>query len=135
MATLINLTDINISIVGTHDDGTQYRHRLPPSLPGSRRSECTLPDLDAKHWTKRTKWLKTGSVMLKVAPSTTTVGPQTEPATEVSVTSELSELHWKTAVTAVADCDDLDALAAMHETEERPRVKEAIESRMEELRA
>ena len=141
MATLINLSDIGISIVGTHDDGTQYRHRLPPTI-GGKRGTCDLPNKDATHWTKRTKWLKQGKVMLKTAPTTVTNKPSDTPTETVEPAPDdtvpdgmLTDLHWRTAVTTVHECNDLDVLETMHETEERPRVKEAIEARMEELRA
>ena len=48
--------------------------------------------------------------------------------------NDLEGVHWRTAIKTVQGCNDLDELAGMHEAEQRPKVLEAIEGQMNELR-
>ncbi len=49
------------------------------------------------------------------------------------VVPDLVGMHWRTACSAVANIDNLEALEKLHEAEERGAVLKAIEERMAEL--
>ncbi len=116
MATIINCTDVAISIAGKG-----YRYRLPCKEPGKRTKKPSIPvpDDHAKDWMSRNDWVQRGLVMVKMGDAPTVAEKRP---------------HWRLAVAAAKDLDDLDVLESMHEAEDRPVVREAIEARMTELR-
>lgn len=142
MATIINQSDIQHSIVGVYPGkdaegkpkDEQYKYTLPPRKGDARPPRIEVPDLHARHWSKRSQAFKAGLVTIQYPPSVSVTKGKPAEGEKEKFQGDIAELHWKTAVAAVNECDDLDGLATMHETEERPRVIEAIEARMVELR-
>lgn len=156
MATIYNKTKYSISVTGlgmdrnmTVQDAAQAARAnfSQAILPGETADD--IPDEVAKDWMQRPgvePFLRAGSVIVKLGngkpkpkprPATTVhdaplpADPPADPPADAP--SEFRGLHWKSAMAMVAEMNDLDELAALHADEDRPRVKEAIETRMKEL--
>lgn len=140
MATVTNKSEYFLSIVGTivHKDGTKepYRYRIPGPEEDGKPKSLTIEDHHIKHWDARTKYSQQGLVMIKMAPSRTVAhGTPSETPTEPDPDQEgIRGMHWRTAVKTVSESSDLDELEAMHEADDRPHVRKAVEERMASLR-
>lgn len=137
MATLTNYTDHVISIVGVRREGNDiveaYRHevaahRLPDDgTPPGPPPTITIPDEHARDWAGRTQWVGLGKVKVDYARGNREANGGTD-----DLRLE-AKPHWRTAIKEANATDDLDRLEDMLAAEDRPAVREAIETRMREL--
>lgn len=136
MATIVNKSEFTVSV----NPAGRGSFVIPPR---SASKSGQVSDEQAKEWEGRphNKFVEHGFVLIQydrnAAPKSRNK-PKSPASVDVTVdggddASELSGMHWRSAVAAVADISDLDLLEKLHAAENRPRVRTAIEERMAHL--